>query len=225
VASLTFAPSAARVPLGVALILLAPGYACAALLFGTGITRTDRLLVSIAMSVALAAVIALVLNLTPWGLSARSWAVAAAALAIVGVAAAPEEALAVPWRGPHIGGTERILFVAAGAVAVLAIVIARTPVSANLEGYSELWIARAAPATHPITVGVRSGEIRRLDYRLVIASGGKLVLVRRFALDPGDQTELSPVLPQRLRAGPITALLYRGNSQSPYRRVRMVLTR
>ena len=98
-------PVAVSVVLAVPLVLVLPGYALLEAIGGEALGREQRVVLVPALSIALDVVVALLVNFLPSGLTARSWAIA---LAAVVLAACVGAAL----RG---AGTER-----AGAPGVLS---------------------------------------------------------------------------------------------------------
>jgi uncharacterized membrane protein len=222
-----------RVILALPLVLALPGYSLSAALFPNGeIDWPRRLLLSVALSLSLAVVIGLALNLMPFGLRSVPWA---AALLLVTVAATAV-ALARRRRLELIGSVSRVRRVSLvdaalllGAACVLggAVAFARTPLTAKkVQGYTALWLLPGSGrGTATVRVGVTSGELNPMTYRLVVRLGSRVVSERRrFQLQPG--AEVDEVLHLRATASarrePIEALLYREDRpQSIYRVVRL----
>lgn len=74
-ADLTESGGTARVGLSLLLVLVAPGYVAAAALFPADtLQRVERLVASLGLSLAIAILGGIALNLTPWGLQTSAWA-------------------------------------------------------------------------------------------------------------------------------------------------------
>src|SRR5438067_5670942 len=71
------------------LVLVLPGYALTSALFpGRSLGVPERLVFSLSLSLAIAILGGLALNLTPWGLGTDSWAVLVASITLVACAVA-----------------------------------------------------------------------------------------------------------------------------------------
>jgi uncharacterized membrane protein len=224
-----------RIVLALPLLLALPGYSLTAALFpDQGIDWPRRLLLSIALSLSLDVIIALVLNQMPFGLRSASWA---AALLLVtwacsGIAVARrrrEGTIAAVARVPRLRPRDAALFLVAACVLGGAVAFARTPLSAKkVQGYTALWLlpgSRGETAT--VRVGVTSGELHPMSYRLVVRVGSRAAYQQRLKLQPGGKWETSVrIRPAAARRAPIEARLYRGDSpQSIYRVARLWPTR
>ncbi|ADJ13721.1 DUF1616 domain-containing protein [Halalkalicoccus jeotgali] len=107
-----------RVALALPLVLLVPGYAFISSLFpeapdddGTGFGTLERLVLSIALSLALVAMIAYVANFTPYGITLLpitvgvvAWTVLFSLLGLLRRARLPGEKRYRPTAGAHLGG-------------------------------------------------------------------------------------------------------------------------
>jgi glycosyltransferase involved in cell wall biosynthesis len=227
----TAIPAGAWTPLRAILLLpfalFLPGYALILAIFRRrGPGATERIVLALGVSLVIAALASLFLDLVSLRLTLRSWA---AALAVVTVGAtlfgaAHTEAASdrsTPPRRRHAFRPQlrlvptAITLAAAGLVAA-AVVLARTPLpSSSAPGYTALWLTRK-PHSAALTVGIRSEEHRRTRYRLRLVLEGRTTS-RELALDPGEtwQKTLPPV---RLAA----ASLYRAGDPGVYRSVRYV---
>ena len=90
-ASLTQSGGIARVGLSLLLVLVLPGYVAAAALFPADtLQRVERLVTSLGLSLAIAILGGIALNLTPWGLRTSTWAplLAGVTVCMGGIAAA-----------------------------------------------------------------------------------------------------------------------------------------
>jgi hypothetical protein len=229
---------ALRVLVGAPLLFFLPGYAIAAAAFARGrIQRSHFLLFSVGLSLAVLALGALVLNYLPGGIRGGSWALL---LFLVVLGASRGAALRRPRRaGPPVAWSlprvkpAQIALVAAGALlAVAAVVLAFTPLSAtNASGYTEIWIQPLAASEGPgVRVGVGSGERDDSRYRLVVEFGdGEGEATRQLALAPGQKQVLELEPPDSAPAAlaptepiPVTATLYKEDSPEPDQPFRQV---
>ena len=210
-----------------AVLLLLPGYFATLALFPHGaIQRVQRLLLTLALSFSLAIFTALVLNFTI-GLRASSWAgalgVIAVAIYLMAPQGLPSEELLPGFVLPRIRLRDAGLLVLAVALLGAAIALGRTPLKAtNVQGYTALWLLPAR-ADSAVRVGLRSGELQTMSYRLVIRAGSQVLYSEALpAVAPGGQFGKIVALPKRVRARrtEIEALLYRAQRpRSVYRHV------
>jgi uncharacterized membrane protein len=225
---------AARTPFVVPLLLFLPGYALSSALFvAPRLDAARQVLLSVGLSISAAVVCALVLNVTPAGLSSASWAVVLVSLTCAACFAAdlrraPVDPEAAPPILPRLRRRDALLLVVASAVVGGAIGLARTPLpAANVRGYTALWLL---PATHPpatIRVGIVNDELRPMRYRLVVRVGGRVEhTLTAIQLRPGEQMQRSIPLDLVSAAAParVEALLYRaGSPNTVYRRTTLSL--
>jgi len=207
-----------RTPFAAALLLALPGYALTAALFaGRVIEWPRRVLMALGLSVSVSLVVGLILNLTPFGLRGASWAVALLATTCIPCAIAARlrddgtvlRPRSVPRLRPAL--TDLLFFAAAVLLLGGAVALARTPLSAkNAQGYTELWLVRSGPeAAATVRVGVASGELRPMSYRLVVRVGSRVEFERHLSmLRPGEKFTAGVRL-SNAPAVPIQALLYR----------------
>ena len=225
-----------RIALALPLLLVLPGYSLTAALFpDRTIDWARRLLLSVALSLSLAVVIALVLNDTPFGLRSASWAGALVVVtwAASGIAAArrqPTTTIEPIARLPRLRPRDAAFFLVAVCVLGGAVAFARTPLPAkNVQGYTALWLlpgSRGGTAT--VRVGVTSGELHPMSYRLLVRVGSRAAYRQRVELQPGDEFEDSVRIgpAASARRAPIEALLYRvDRPRSIYRVARLWPTR
>jgi uncharacterized membrane protein len=219
-----------RIAFALPLLFVLPGYSLSeALFFRPTIEPLRRLLVSVALSIALAVLIGLILDLTPFGLRVGSWAVALV-LATAGesvVASIRRDRASAP--GPRVDllrlkGRDTALLLLAALLVSGGIAFARTPLPATrAQGYTGLWILRSHLIGR-VRVGVTSGELHATDYRLVVRQGARKLYERpRLQLAPGqrwaDTIRLRGIAPTHQL---IEALLYRDDHpHTVYRLVRL----
>lgn len=221
-----------------ALVLLAlPGYALTTALFPERheIDGPRRLLLSLGLSLSLAVVIALVLNVTPFGVRSVSWAGAllvavcmACLVAALRRRVGRSEAIVSAILRRRLRVMEIALLLVAACLAAGAVGVARTPLTAkNVQGYTALSLLPGSGGERAtVRVGVASGELAPVSYRLVVRRAGTPIVYERrtFELRPGEQLEeavrIRPATSDRSR--PIVALLYREDEPtSVYRRARL----
>jgi hypothetical protein len=179
------------------LVLFLPGYAIAALAFPPRtISPAERGIYAIAISIAVAAVGGLILQLAI-GLDRAGWAVLLGSVTLIcagwavrlGRLRKPRPPR-LPWALPFAVAA----FAAAGLVAGMAIVSAR---DGQLESrarihFTDFWIAPPRPAADAppagtFLVGLRSHESEASRYILRLARGGLLLAEREAVLRPGEQ--------------------------------------
>ena len=212
------------------LALVAPGYAIVAATFARKrIGRPLFLALSVGLSLAILVLGGLLLNYTPGGARAISWAVllllvilnSSRVAALRRPAAAPRRPL------PRLRIDRRGAGLLAGGALLTAIALAlafATLPAKNARGYTQLWLApRTDTATGGAEVGVGSEEQHKTGYVLQVRLGGRTrPLMRRFELKPGESRTVKVKAPQSPKRGtvPLTALLYRQDQPNQvYRRV------
>lgn len=169
------------------LVFILPGYvATAALLTGQALKAPKRLVFTLGLSLVIVVLAGLVLNLTPIGLQAGSWAVflgaitlAASVIALVrrqrqnlpasGRFSAWNIGLSLP-QGLLLGLAALIV---CGAFAVSIVGAQQQP----YPGFTQLWLVPASGSTqqHTVNVGLSNMESTTMEYRLVVNVNGKVV--------------------------------------------------
>jgi uncharacterized membrane protein len=177
-------PSPWTVVAAAALALWLPGYGVTSALFpGDRLAAAERLAMSLALSFAIAVAAGFALHLSPVGLTSGAWGVvlgiAACAACLVAVCRAPARSddRADVWRRRRdaAGSSQLSVYAAAGLVAVLAVMVARTGVGIQPHpGFSELWAVPAADGT-AVTVGVANHEGAEQRFRLSVTLDGEAV--------------------------------------------------
>lgn len=189
-------PNTLRIILTLPFILFLPGFALTIILFRRAdLGIPERLVISLGLSVALTALIALILNWTPWGLTTTSLQMAF--LLVLAV----ESLLILIFRRRQWMDTFRLpshqVFTArqwivlslAALVTFTAFYIARTPVpQQGFEGYTTLWIK---PADQPdlIRLGVECEEFQATRYQVRFEWEGSVQEGPTFELKPGETWE------------------------------------
>jgi hypothetical protein len=213
-------PVAVSAVLAVPLLLVLPGLALLDAL-GAGALGASRLVLVPGLSIAVDIVIALVLDALPGGLTAHSWAIAVVIVVLAASATAAVRGVGIresPLR-LDVGLRDLAVLAAAAIVLVGALVIMRTPLSADTaKSYTILSMTRTSPAG--VQVEVQSGEFEPTRYRLVVRSlGSGLHRVERFTLAPGSR--MSVTIPAADAKAALVATLYRGDGNTSYRRVEL----
>ena len=229
VAALAIAWSPLSLIFAAPLALAAPGYAIVAATFARKrIGRPLFLALSVGLSLAILVLGGLLLNYTPGGARAISWAVLLLLIILNGSRVAalrrpaaprrPLPRLRIDWRS---GG----LLAGGALLTAIALALAFTTLPAkNARGYTQLWLApRTDTATGGAEVGVGSEEQHKTGYVLQVRLGDRArPLMRRFELKPGESRTVKVDAPQspKRETVPLTALLYRQDQPTQiYRRV------
>jgi uncharacterized membrane protein len=223
VAAVPEIPQPARAAAAVPLVLVLPGYALASAAFARfRLDPVERVLLTGALSLAAAALVALCLDVTPWGLRRTSWAIALAVVTVAAtlVAAARGHGGALPLRAIRPTRAQAALLCCGAVLAGGAVWLAARPLPASgREGYTALWLLPAPRSTTVVRVGLRSGELRSTAYRLSLRLGNRVVRTWRLRLPTSGRWEAQVALPRE--AGAVVALLYRGPGDGVYRRAEL----
>jgi uncharacterized membrane protein len=210
-------PNTLRIILILPFVLVLPGFALTVLLFNREyLGIAERLLLSIGLSVSLWALIAVLLNWTPWGLQRLTlWTailvlvVPAAAVILISRRRHWVGAITLP-AGPLFTTRQWFLMSLAALVTVVAIYVARAPVQQQgFEGYTTFWIQ---PSRTPdlLSVGVNNDEFETTKYQIRFELNGTLRDGPILELQPGETWEGALQLPADLPANkPVIIYLYR----------------
>ena len=171
------------------LVLVLPGYALTAATFAKRpLGIPERIVLSLGLSLVLVIVGGLLLNWTPFGLSAVSWTVLLSSLTLgsclVALARRRGHSLAAPdWSEIGRGGWTPRQSLLLGLAAVIAIgAIALSNVGAQRQtsaGFTQLWIrpTDGTATDSTIRLGVSNMESTAMQYRLVVSVDAKVVKV------------------------------------------------
>ena len=217
------------------LVLVLPGYALTAAAFparARGIP--ERLVFSLGLGLTIVILGGLVLNLTPFGLRASSWAVLLGGITIGASAFAlvRRPGQGIPASGwPEVGSLGFTLrqglllglavVIVGGGVAISIIGAERQPRS----GFTQLWILPkgGANAENAVRLGVSNMEATTMEYTLTVNVGGKVIKEwPSVGLEPNGKWEATLVLPPTGHAGAVRveADLYRADAPTTiYRHV------
>jgi uncharacterized membrane protein len=198
-------------------VLFLPGFGLTVILFERErLGIPERLLLSVTLSVALTALIGLILHWTPWGLQATTlWTVLILGLALEVAVIIFVRRLQWPdviHHSANLNFTARqwILMSFAALVTIIAVQVALTPArQQGFEGYTTLWIQPAAvPDT--LRLGVNSEEFETTAYQIQFELNGVVREGPTLELEPGERWEGVLRLPSDpLIGNPLTVFLYR----------------
>jgi len=214
-------------------ILLVPGNALISAIFPeSSLSKLERFLFAIGLSLAVVILSGLALNISPWGLQTNSW------LNILSVITLVASVIAI-WRREKIPAKESTperFYLPARQVLLLGLALLVIGFSLNLtltprspdnsQGYTSLWIL-PGPATQPdsILVGIHSQEFETTHYSLqVIYNGQPKQKWPDISLEPGTQWQQNISMP--VGQGLVEAVLFRLDSPGiVYRRVSTTLNK
>ena len=204
------------VVLTAAFVLWLPGYALTAALFSRDqLQGTERALVSVGSSIALAILTGFGLNALGISLTGWTWG-----FALVGLALATG---ALAWLQPthrpvchRPGGRvlprsrDVLLFGVAALLAVAAISVARFGASEQpQEGFTQLWMFPAPGDA--VRIGLSNGESNAMTYRVVLMdSTAAIAEWPSVQLEPGREWDMEVALPSDVGTG-LELLLYRAD--------------
>lgn len=222
------------------LVFVLPGYAMVRALFpGKPFGNAERIIFSLGISLSIVIISGLLLNLTPFGLQERSWAVL---LGVITLGASVVTILrqrrqgetAERWAGfkdLHFTFRQGLLLgiaalIVGGAFAV-SIIGAQQQARA---GFTQLWMLPASGTSkvnNSVRLGLSNKESTPMQYHLAVDINGKLIKDwPAIDLSPNQQWEFTLVLQKSLPASSATtpakieALLYRANDpKTLYRHV------
>lgn len=221
------------------LVLLLPGYALTSALFARrSLGIAECCLCSMGMTLVVIILGGLLLNITPFGLRATSWAIYLSAITLGASAAAlVRRDKNMPASARLKIGNIRLTFrhglllglaalIAGGALAISIVGAKQQP----YPGFTQFWIlpAGGANAKNIIHLGVSNMESSVMQYELAVDVDGKVVKDwPAIDLNPNQKWEATLVLPQTPNPGiaRVEALLYRAEAPSTiYRHVTLWLT-
>jgi hypothetical protein len=165
----------------VPLVLLLPGYAISVAMFGPGaITRGERLVYTLSLSVAVAALGGLVWQLL-FGLDTFAWTFLVVATVLVAAAIArrrptsrSSQAAKRPPRLPRVGAPTALAMLAALVLAIVAINTATDGLREQRaeSHFSSLWIVPQGPGGDSVEIGVWNHQGAVYTYRLIVERAG-----------------------------------------------------
>jgi uncharacterized membrane protein len=208
------------------LVFILPGYAITSALFVRRELKFPPFITfTFGISLVIVVLGGLVLNLTPFGLRAGSWAVLLGAITIAAsiVTLLLRQVLRVPASASLSGGKngfslgQGLLLGLAALIICGAFVV--TIIGAQTQpypGFTQLWMvpAHGASQQHTINVGVSNMESTTMEYRLVVNVNGKVVKEwSSIDLNPKQQWDTTLVLQQPAAgSAKVVADLYQSNA-------------
>lgn len=216
------------------LALAMPGYAIVSAAFARRPLDRPRLAVlSVALSLAVLALGALVLNYAPGGIRGTSWAILLL-LVVLGCARAAalrRDGKPATLRRPRMRLSGVELGMGAGALAafVAALVLSSATLPAkDALGFTELWIVPAPESEgSKARIGVKSEEQQATEFDLGIRIGRDRLVRRSFTLAPGEEEVVGVGRapgPAGTEVPVVATLLLDEDPTTVYRRVRGTLT-
>ena len=209
------------------LVLVLPGFALLEAISPLNLSLTERALLSITLSMAIAIMGGLGLHFTSVGLNAESWSVLLAgttlalwAVALVRLYGRAEAPAPAPWRRPSY--RTGVIAGLATVITIGSLVLARTPLPANhVDGYTALWI-EPPNASGTVRIAVESAELAAMRYMLQVRHSGDVVATRTITLSPGERWEWQlRFAVDSARSSLLEANLFRIGDASPYRSVHL----
>jgi hypothetical protein len=221
-------PNSLWIVLSVPLVLFLPGFALTVILFPSkSLGIVERLLLSLGLSVALTALLGLLLNVTPWGLQASSlWIALLSCLAVEAVLILFFrrnwwiDSIGIP-GGFNFNARQWVLMALAAVITLMAVRVASAPApQEGMAGYTMLSI-EAAPMPDAVRVSVQSDEFQTTSYHIRYQYNDILRDGPSFRLQPGESWDKTVPLPKtQWNGSSFTVLLYRLDSPDTiYRRV------
>jgi uncharacterized membrane protein len=207
------APALVRAPLALPLVIFLPGWALTERSDG-GMDGFERVAAATGLSLAVAALTALLLNLSPWGVRPLPWAV------VLGGITAAATVLAA-WtsreRRPSPGGSfsrprpaSLLMLAAAAGVVVLAVVVAREgALRQSTPGFTQFWMQPGTGAG-TVALGVTNHEHATIAYRVRLTAADRTVgEAGPFTVADGATWSATTPVAGETPDQPITATLYR----------------
>jgi hypothetical protein len=209
-----------------ALVLVVPGYAISVVILPT-MSRVDRALASVAISIAIAIAASLAMNAAGIPLERQSWAAALGAVGLIASGIGVVRGRRMPMH-PHMTGSrptfrQAFLLMVGGVLTIGALVTAaigsQTP---TRPGFTQFWMLPDANRS-AASVGIASQEHEAMTYRVTITMDNELVTEwGEIRLDPGAHWERIVRLPAGDADAVFVARLYRAADEAlPYREVSM----
>lgn len=201
-------------------VLFLPGYALlSAVSRRTPADGPEFVLLSVGLSIAIAVLCGVVLSWTTFGLQARSWSIALAAITVIAsLVGLSRRREVLPNASSHSLSTgmdlvQQMMLGLAVVVAVAAFLIARQGlVQQPTEPFTQLWLLppqKDAPTT--VQFGINNQEQQTVTYRLQLINDP--ILIEQWSnieLEPGQKWESKIELPADLDPTiPVKARLYR----------------
>jgi hypothetical protein len=165
--------AAVRVPLVLPLVLVLPGYAAVTALFAPGALRaSERVVLSLALSIAATILSGLAVDLAGAKLTASPWLEVLGALTLAAAVSALARGHARPLRAPalRLRAIEIAALVAAAALIAAAAAIGFRPLAppARTQGTAALGLLEAPAGAAAVCVSVINEQFHVADYRVAV---------------------------------------------------------
>ncbi len=231
-----------RIPSGLLLSLVLPGYAVTTAAFpGRSFSRGERVLFTFGLSLAIAVLSGIALNWSPWRLNTASFTLFLGGVTLLACSVALVRRIRLaPWEQVadlaalennfsqplRFSPMQWLTFGAAGLIAFVAVATAvveaqRNPASDVLQLWMVPTQADSAPK-NTVRVGVRNFEYANADYRLQLMRGGYVVQEwPEVKVEQGSTWEVTVTLKSDWPGvGPVEAVLYQTEQpREPFRKV------
>ena len=206
--------TAIRIVSGAAIVLILPGYLLTlAILPHYHFSWYERLLFSLALSLAVSVLAGVVLNMTDAGMEPTTWLLMLGVITfgsfIVLFARTPAS-----FRVMHsvsIKPMDVILLLVAVGIGGYALHISQIGATAERKAFTQLWIMNDASETDGVRIGIHNEEKQPLQYHLVLKSGDKILHEWPSVMIDADETweETLSVPDRKTLTEPVQAVLYR----------------
>jgi uncharacterized membrane protein len=219
-----------RVVLTGLLVFIGPGYAIgAAALHRSLPSLTERLVLGLGLSLAVAACGGLVLNVTPWGLTATTWTVFLAGLTLCASLVAAfarathrtQGEAAFAWGHLALRPLDFGLLVVAALIGAAALRFSSSPPQQQLnQAYVMLWAVPDRQTASTVHLGVQNMESTPEDYVLRVEQYDQTLQEYAIQLEPTQTWEADLQLPTGTiePGGDLQAVLFRADSPfTPFR--------
>ncbi|TAK33773.1 MAG: DUF1616 domain-containing protein [Chloroflexota bacterium] len=218
-----------RLIVGLALVLVLPGYGVIAAVLPAGLTAWEMLLFSLGTSAAVAALGGIALNWTLGGLEQGAWVAYLGSIGLIGSVIG----IMRRWRtgiGPNlslhspIGTWQGLLFVVAGLIAATAIAVASNGATRPLgPGFTQLWMVPAdAAGPDAVQLGIYNLESVEMTYQIDLKQDGQTLRQwTSISLASGERWEIVVAVPRPMTDdGRLVASLLRlDQPETEYRQV------
>ncbi|MBI1280688.1 MAG: DUF1616 domain-containing protein [Anaerolineaceae bacterium] len=200
---------------------------------GLVLHQAVRMLLAIMLGLTITALVGLVLNYTPWGLTPQSWVLALSFVVIVHVIIAFIQRWRLveapqPMQRFAFNFGQGVMLILAALVVGISIMVAQIgSLNQPRPGFTQLWMTGDPSQTSSATfLGIRNEEAEPVTYNLVVTQGNEVLQdYQDIQLMAGETWQRSVDLSSLTdKTMPIEAVLYRSNKpDAPYRSVKLWL--
>jgi uncharacterized membrane protein len=200
---------------GIPLVVFIPGYVViAALSVNARLEKEESLLYGVGMSLLITAIGGLLLNLTPFGLTASSWAVFLGLVILIADLVMVVRHPSQPVKQPHfpikLSWSQSLMLLLAVIIIGVAFVISGQNISQNATRFTQLWLLPDSKTAGTVQCGISNDEGIPVQYKLQLQmlDGQLLHEWPTIALNAGEQWTGEYALTAG-QNGPVQAVLYR----------------